>query len=85
MINITVCFVQVADEDAIIARRHQVAMVTFTNPFSVAVRGMLTVAGSGLLEDKVLIKYVKSFPVQSQFTTVQSNLILFCTDCNLVS
>lgn len=55
-------------------------MVTFTNPFSVAVRGILTVAGSGLLKDKVLIKYVKSFSVQSQFTAVQCNLNPFCTD-----
>lgn len=58
LVTISFIFVQVADEDAIIVHRQHVAMVTFTNPFSVAVRGMLTVAGSGLLEDKVLIKYV---------------------------
>lgn len=49
------------------------------------VRGMLTVAGSGLLEDKVLIKYVKSLSVQLQFTAIQSNLIPYCTDYSLLS
>lgn len=78
--NITVCFVQVEERGAISVRRRQVAMVTFTNPFSVAVRGVLTVAGSGLLENKVLIKYVKSFSAQSQFAAVHSNLTPFCTN-----
>lgn len=71
----TICFVQVDNEDNIIACRHHVSMVTFTNPFSVAVRGLLTIAGSGLLEEKVLIKYVKSFSVQSQFTAVLSSFL----------
>ncbi|XP_053353961.1 transglutaminase 5, like [Clarias gariepinus] len=47
--------IEVEERGAISVRRRQVAMVTFTNPFSVAVRGVLTVAGSGLLENKVLI------------------------------
>ncbi|KAF4079144.1 hypothetical protein AMELA_G00189670 [Ameiurus melas] len=53
------------DEDTIIAHRHQVAMVTFTNPFSVAVKGMLTVSGSGLLEDKVLINVAHLQPSET--------------------
>ncbi|XP_017335577.1 transglutaminase 5, like [Ictalurus punctatus] len=66
-----VIHIQVADEDAIIARRHQVAMVTFTNPFSVAVRGMLTVAGSGLLEDKVLINVALLQPRETMNNVVR--------------
>ncbi|MCJ8729533.1 hypothetical protein PDJAM_G00107410 [Pangasius djambal] len=71
--NITgpIVHIQVADEDSIIARRHQVAMVTFTNPFSVAVRGMLTVAGSGLLEDKVLINVALLQPRETMNTVVR--------------
>ncbi|KAF7711609.1 transglutaminase 5, like [Silurus meridionalis] len=63
--------IQVADEDTIIAHRPQVAMVTFTNPFSVAVKGMLTVAGSGLLEDKVHINVALLQPRETMNTMVQ--------------
>lgn len=45
--------IQVARPDAVTVYRGHVATVTFTNPFSVPVKGMLTMAGSGLLEDKV--------------------------------
>ncbi|KAK3556840.1 hypothetical protein QTP70_022278 [Hemibagrus guttatus] len=46
--------IQVANPDNVTVGRRQLATVTITNPFSVAVKGMLTVAGSGLLEDKIL-------------------------------
>ncbi|KAI4883069.1 hypothetical protein NFI96_029359 [Prochilodus magdalenae] len=46
--------IRVANEASIIAEKNQVAMVTFTNPFSEPVSGVLTVTGAGLLEDKVL-------------------------------
>ncbi|GAA6096150.1 transglutaminase 5, like [Tachysurus ichikawai] len=55
--NITSPFIhmQVAESEIITVGRRQVATLTFINPFSVAVRGMLTVAGSVLLEGKILI------------------------------
>ncbi|XP_072539448.1 transglutaminase 5, like [Salminus brasiliensis] len=46
--------IRIADEVSIVAQRQQVAMVTFANPFSEPVSGVLTVAGAGLLDDKVL-------------------------------
>uniref|UniRef100_A0A4W4HQP1 protein-glutamine gamma-glutamyltransferase n=1 Tax=Electrophorus electricus TaxID=8005 RepID=A0A4W4HQP1_ELEEL len=50
--------IRIENEDAIVACNCQVAMVKFTNPFSVAVNGVLTVAGAGLLEDKALFRVV---------------------------
>ncbi|XP_058635095.1 protein-glutamine gamma-glutamyltransferase 5-like isoform X2 [Onychostoma macrolepis] len=44
--------VQIQNELSVIINKPQVATVTFTNPFNVAVSGELTVSGSGLLEEK---------------------------------
>lgn len=49
-INSPAIKIQVADEGAIIAFSPHVAMVMFTSPFPMIVSGVLTVAGSGLLE-----------------------------------
>lgn len=45
--------IQVADEKSIIQHNEQTALVTFINPYSYPVSGVLTVAGAGLLQGKV--------------------------------
>ncbi|CAI5686807.1 unnamed protein product [Oreochromis niloticus] len=45
--------IQVADEKSIMQHSEQTALVTFINPYSYPVSGVLTVAGAGLLQDKV--------------------------------
>ncbi|XP_056315321.1 transglutaminase 5, like [Danio aesculapii] len=47
--------IQIQNENVIV-NSPQVAMVTFTNPFNMAVTGELTVAGTGLLEEKIQIR-----------------------------
>jgi len=44
---------QIADPDSVVLSREQAAIVTFTNPFSYPVSGVLTVAGAGLIQGKV--------------------------------
>ncbi|KAF4111817.1 hypothetical protein G5714_006612 [Onychostoma macrolepis] len=44
--------IEIQNELSVIINKPQVATVTFTNPFNVAVSGELTVSGSGLLEEK---------------------------------
>ncbi|XP_049894407.1 transglutaminase 5, like [Epinephelus moara] len=44
--------IQIADEDSIVPNKEQTATVTFTNPFSHPVSGVLTVAGAGLIQRK---------------------------------
>ncbi|KAK7144172.1 hypothetical protein R3I94_010565 [Phoxinus phoxinus] len=48
--------IQIQNEYSVIINTQQVATVTFTNPFNVAVSGDLIVAGSGLLEEKVQMR-----------------------------
>ncbi|KAG1934150.1 transglutaminase 5, like [Pimephales promelas] len=45
--------IQIQNEHSVIINTQQVATISFTNPFSVAVSGDLIVVGSGLLEEKV--------------------------------
>ncbi|XP_071398940.1 transglutaminase 5, like [Centroberyx affinis] len=45
--------IQIADEDSITPQKEHTALVTFTNPFSMPVSGVLTVAGAGLIQGKV--------------------------------
>ncbi|KAM7005824.1 transglutaminase 5, like [Tautogolabrus adspersus] len=45
--------IQIADEDAIVPHKKQTATVTFTNPFSHPVSGVLTVVGAGLIQGKL--------------------------------
>ncbi|XP_022068145.2 transglutaminase 5, like [Acanthochromis polyacanthus] len=45
--------IEVADEHSIALNKEHVAMVTFTNPFSHPVTGVLTVAGAGLIQGKL--------------------------------
>ncbi|XDV36487.1 hypothetical protein PO909_006255, partial [Leuciscus waleckii] len=49
--------IQIQNESSVIINTEKVATVTFTNPFNVAVSGDLIVAGSGLLEEKVQMRY----------------------------
>uniref|UniRef100_M4AY73 protein-glutamine gamma-glutamyltransferase n=2 Tax=Xiphophorus maculatus TaxID=8083 RepID=M4AY73_XIPMA len=44
--------IQVAEENAIVPNKELTAFVTFTNPFSHPVSGLLTVAGAGLIAGK---------------------------------
>ncbi|CAM4619930.1 unnamed protein product [Leuciscus chuanchicus] len=48
--------IQIQNESSVIINTQQVATVTFTNPFNVAVSGDLIVAGSGLLQEKVQMR-----------------------------
>uniref|UniRef100_A0A8C2WGH5 protein-glutamine gamma-glutamyltransferase n=1 Tax=Cyclopterus lumpus TaxID=8103 RepID=A0A8C2WGH5_CYCLU len=43
----------IVDADSIVPNKEQVAIVTFTNPFSYPVSGVLTVTGAGLIQGKV--------------------------------
>ncbi|XP_022617143.1 protein-glutamine gamma-glutamyltransferase 5-like [Seriola dumerili] len=45
--------IQVSDESNIVPHKEQTATVTFTNPFSHMVSGVLTVAGAGLIPGKI--------------------------------
>ncbi|XP_070759334.1 transglutaminase 5, like [Enoplosus armatus] len=45
--------IEISDEDSIVCNKEQTATVTFTNPFSHPVSGVLTVAGAGLIQGKV--------------------------------
>ncbi|KAL7891538.1 hypothetical protein AOLI_G00010140 [Acnodon oligacanthus] len=62
--------IRIEDEGSVVAQKVQVAMVTFTNPFSEPVSGVLTVAGAGLLEDKVLFNIALQ-PGESKETAVK--------------
>ncbi|CAL9704964.1 unnamed protein product [Knipowitschia caucasica] len=44
--------IQVADESSVVVHRLQTATVTFTNPFTHPVSGVLIVAGAGLLQNR---------------------------------
>ncbi|XP_074524948.1 transglutaminase 5, like [Halichoeres trimaculatus] len=48
--------IQVANENSIVPHKKQTATVTFTNPYSHPVRGVLTVAGAGLIQGKMLFR-----------------------------
>ncbi|XP_041639534.1 transglutaminase 5, like [Cheilinus undulatus] len=45
--------IEIADEDRIIPNKQQTATVTFTNPFSHPVSGVLTITGAGLIQGKL--------------------------------
>lgn len=47
---------QVEQEDSIVLYKEQTATVTFTNPFSYPVGGVLTIAGAGLIQGKVHLR-----------------------------
>lgn len=44
---------QIAQEKSVVLNEEQVATVSFTNPYSHPVSGVLTVAGAGLIQGKV--------------------------------
>ncbi|XP_040889926.1 transglutaminase 5, like isoform X2 [Toxotes jaculatrix] len=48
--------IQVADEDSIVPNKEQTATVTFTNPFSHPVNGILTVVGASLIQGKIYFR-----------------------------
>ncbi|XP_028262071.1 transglutaminase 5, like [Parambassis ranga] len=54
--------IHVAAKDSIILKKEQTATVTFTNTFSHPVSGVLTVAGSGLIQDKVQFRMPSLHP-----------------------
>ncbi|XP_076870446.1 LOW QUALITY PROTEIN: transglutaminase 5, like [Brachyhypopomus gauderio] len=63
--------IQVENEDSIVACDGQIAVVTFTNPFSWALSGVLAVTGAGLLEDKVFLRVALLKPGETMETTVK--------------
>ncbi|XP_065810725.1 transglutaminase 5, like [Labrus bergylta] len=54
--------IQIADEDAITPHKKQTATVTFTNPFSHPVSGVLTVVGARLLQGKLQFRMPPLIP-----------------------
>lgn len=48
--------IKIADEQSVTVHREQTATVTFTNPFSHPVSGVLIIAGAGLIQDKVTFR-----------------------------
>lgn len=67
--------IEVADEDSIVPNKEQTATVTFTNPFSHPVSGVLTVAGAGLIQGKVHYRMLPLHPggrVEQRITFVPS-------------
>ncbi|XP_026161610.1 transglutaminase 5, like [Mastacembelus armatus] len=67
--------IQIADEDSVVPDKEQNATVTFTNPFSHTISGVLTVAGAGLIQDKVHFRMLPLHPggkVKQQITFVPS-------------
>lgn len=48
--------IKIADEDSVVTKKQQTATVTFTNPFSQPVSGVLIVAGAGLIQDKAIFR-----------------------------
>ncbi|KAJ0068288.1 hypothetical protein NL108_004658, partial [Boleophthalmus pectinirostris] len=45
--------IKIANENSVMVHKEQIATITFTNPFSHPVSGVLIVAGAGLIQDKV--------------------------------
>ncbi|XP_071351172.1 transglutaminase 5, like [Trachinotus anak] len=54
--------IQVSDESSIVPNKEQTATVTFTNPFSHMVSGVLTVAGAGLIQGKIQFRMLPLSP-----------------------
>ncbi|XP_055077588.1 transglutaminase 5, like isoform X2 [Periophthalmus magnuspinnatus] len=48
--------IKIANENSVMVHREQMATVTFTNPFSHPVSGILVVVGAGLIQDKVTFR-----------------------------
>ncbi|XP_030634058.1 transglutaminase 5, like [Chanos chanos] len=62
--------IEVDNEGAIVANREHVATVTFTNPFTMPIMGILTMAGAGLLENKVQSRILLLQPGATMETAV---------------
>ncbi|XP_026205878.1 transglutaminase 5, like isoform X2 [Anabas testudineus] len=54
--------IKIADEDSAVPNKEQVATVSFTNPYSHPVSGVLTVAGAGLIQGKVQFRMLPLYP-----------------------
>ncbi|XP_053171533.1 transglutaminase 5, like [Scomber japonicus] len=69
--------IQVADENSIGLNKEQTATVTFTNPFSQPVSGVLTVAGAGLIHEKRIFRMAPLPPgltVEQRITFIPSKV-----------
>ncbi|XP_047437950.1 transglutaminase 5, like [Mugil cephalus] len=60
--------IQIADEGSVMPNKEQTATVTFTNPFSHPVSGVLAVAGASLMHSKA---YFRMLPLHPGGTVVQ--------------
>uniref|UniRef100_A0A8C6SS32 protein-glutamine gamma-glutamyltransferase n=1 Tax=Neogobius melanostomus TaxID=47308 RepID=A0A8C6SS32_9GOBI len=48
--------IKIADKNSAVVHREQTATVTFTNPFSHPVSGVLIIAGAGLIEERIVFR-----------------------------
>ncbi|TRY58612.1 hypothetical protein DNTS_007612 [Danionella cerebrum] len=48
--------IQIENESSVVKNKQQVVIVSFTNPFNMTLNGLLSVAGSGLLEERLQLK-----------------------------
>uniref|UniRef100_UPI0037E9AFDD transglutaminase 5, like n=1 Tax=Semicossyphus pulcher TaxID=241346 RepID=UPI0037E9AFDD len=67
--------IQIAEQDSIVPHKKQTATVTFTNPYSHPVSGVLTVAGAGLIQGKIHFRLLPLRPgggVEQSITFVPS-------------
>ncbi|KAK5872159.1 hypothetical protein PBY51_012884 [Eleginops maclovinus] len=58
----TQLIIQISNKETIVCDKEQAATVTFTNPFSHMVSGVLTVAGAGLIQGKVQSRILPLLP-----------------------
>ncbi|KAL3058304.1 hypothetical protein OYC64_010476 [Pagothenia borchgrevinki] len=69
--------IQITNEESIVPGKEQTATVTFTNPFSHMVSGVLTVAGAGLIQGKVHFRMLPLRPggsVKQRITFIPSKV-----------
>ncbi|KAF3856603.1 hypothetical protein F7725_017326 [Dissostichus mawsoni] len=69
--------IQITNEESIVPGKEQTATVTFTNPFSHMVSGVLTVVGAGLIKGKVNFRMLPLCPggsVKQRITFIPSKV-----------
>ncbi|XP_062401583.1 transglutaminase 5, like isoform X2 [Sardina pilchardus] len=62
--------IEVPDEQNVVRQKEHQAQLTFVNPFRIAVGGVLTVAGGGLLGEKINIRVIGLNPGQTMQKTI---------------
>ncbi|XP_060925126.1 transglutaminase 5, like [Limanda limanda] len=78
--------IQISDEDSIVPNKEHTAVVTFTNPFSHMVSGVLTIAGAGLVQGKINFRMLPLHPggkVEQRITFTPSMVGMRMLQANL--